>query len=166
MAEQRTRDDAKEPEDEPSAPPARRSKLWIMLVAANAAAIGAGAFFVWKRGAAATPARASASAELSAPGPILKLDPFIANLNEPDANRYLKCTIALELAASAGQAAAEAQLTRLRDAILMYLTSLSIADTQGAEGKEEIRKGLAERVGKVLGPGKLSALYFTEFVVQ
>jgi len=141
--------------------------IWIIVAAANVALIGGGAFFFLSRKPAAEPAAAHAApSEAAAAGPMLKLDPFVANLNEPDGNRYLKVTLAVEMADELALAAADKQLTKLRDAVLMFLSSLGVTDTQGVEGKEEIRKELITRSKKLLGEQAVKGVFYTEFVLQ
>ena len=144
----------------------RSGKLvWIIVAAVNVVLIGGGAFFFLSR----KPAEAAAHAPptpASTAGPMLKLDPFIANLNEPDGNRYLKVTLAVEMVDEVALAAADKQLIKLRDAVLMFLSSLGVTDTQGAEGKEDIRKELLVRSKKLLGEEAVKGVFYSEFVLQ
>src|SRR6266545_1828932 len=84
-------------------------------------------------------------------GPVTSIDPFIVNLNEPDATRYLKATFELEVASPAVIAALEKQKRMVRDELLRYLSGLSVADTQGELGKEKIQHELISRLNRMLG---------------
>jgi flagellar protein FliL len=147
--------------------PRSGATLWIIVGAVNVVLIGGGAFFVLSRSPSAEPAKKQEPAA-AAPhaGPMLKLDPFIANLNEPDGNRYLKTTLALEMADEAAMQAADKHVTELRDSVLVYLSSLGVADTQGAEGKEAIRKELLGRARRAFGTEAVHGVFYSEFVLQ
>jgi flagellar FliL protein len=156
------------------AKPKSGAMLWIIVGVVNVVLIGGGAFFVLTRSSAADPAQGAPGAHGAPPaagapaasGPLLKLDPFVANLNEPDGNRYIKVTVAVEVADDVALAAADKLVPRLRDAVLVFLSSLGVTDTQGAEGKEAIRKELLDRARKVLGERVAKNVFYSEFVLQ
>ena len=154
------------PPGPPAAPPAKPSMAVMGLLVFNLAATG---FVVFKlltahpAEAAAAAAHAPEAVEIA--GPIVPLDPFVVNLDEPGTSRYLKCTIQLQLAPKAEELLAKSKEV-VRDAVLSYLSGLHLKDTLGAEAKEKIRKDLLERLSKLLGPDKVRRLFFQDFVVQ
>jgi len=156
------------------AKPKSGAMLWIIVGIVNVVLLGGGAFFVLTRSSAAKTAepadphapQPAVAANAGGAGPILKLDPFVANLNEPDGNRYIKLTMAVEMADEPALQAADKQVTRLRDAVLVFLSSLGVTDTQGAEGKEAIRKELLDRSKRVLGAQAVRGVFYSEFVLQ
>jgi flagellar FliL protein len=101
-------------------------------------------------------------------GPVIALDPFVVNLDEPGTPRYLKITLEMELAGEGGHGeqtmAKSKQL--IRDAILSYLSGLHVKDTLGADAKDKIRSDLLARLTKLLGPDKVRRMFFQDFVVQ
>lgn len=150
----------------PSAP--KTSKAVLGLLVLNIAATG----FVTFRIVTTPPAAAATAHEAPPPpptaevtGPVVALDPFVVNLDEPGTARYLKVTLQLELLHDA-----EASLTKskelVRDAILGYLSGLHVKDTLGAEAKDKIRGELMARLEKLIGPNKVRRMFFQEFVVQ
>ena len=164
---------------EGAAKPKSGAMLWIIVGVVNLVLIGGGAFFVLTRSSSADPAEpaqhaadphgekpAEAAAATGGSGPLLKLDPFVANLNEPDGNRYIKVTLAVEMADEAALGAADKQVPRLRDGVLVFLSGLGVTDTQGAEGKEAIRKELLDRARRVLGEQAAKNVFYSEFVLQ
>ena len=101
-------------------------------------------------------------------GDIYELDPFVVNLNEPRGNRYLKVTIQMELAMDSPELLPELERRKgqLRDTILGLLTSKSSKDLQLLEGKFRLREELISRVNSMLVNGRITRIYFTEFVIQ
>ena len=156
----------------PSPKPAGTSKLLLLLVAANLGASGAGVFFQLraKPMAAAAPGAAGAEGakpgEAAGPGPTATLEPFVVNLNEVGSSRYLKATFELELADAKSAEVLEKDKRGVRDEVLRYLSSLSVADTLGAENKDKIRTEIVARIDKELGGGKVKKVFFGDFVVQ
>ena len=57
-------------------------------------------------------------------------------------------------------------MPQLRDGILLLLSSKSMEEIQGIEGKIALRSELVMRVNQILKQGKVRNLYFTEFVIQ
>ena len=102
-----------------------------------------------------------------APGPVVALDTFVVNLNEPGSNRYLKTTFEVEVVDLAAQKDLEEHKRLVRDEMLSYLSNLTLKETMGEANKTKIREDLTERADKAVGGrGKVKHLFFTEFVVQ
>jgi flagellar FliL protein len=150
-------------------PPAKSSKAMLGLLVLN---LGATGFVVFKL-LTAQPAEAAVPAHPAAPkettaeitGPIVGLEPFVVNLDEPGTSRYLKLTLQIEVAPKAEEVLAKSK-ELVRDTVLSYLSGLHLKDTLGAEAKDKIRKDLLVRLGKLLGPDKLRRMFFQDFVVQ
>jgi len=166
--------DAKEPDQAappPSPPRSGGSKLVPLLLVLN---LGATGFVVFKTLTAA-PAEAAASHEKAAPpptptaevtGPIAPVDPFVVNLDEPGAPRYLKLTIQLEMKDKDAVEVLDHAKQPVRDQVLGYLSNLKVADTLGEANKQKIRDGLLARIDKVVGKDRVRRMFFSEFVVQ
>ena len=97
---------------------------------------------------------------------IYPLDPFIVNLSDPVGNRYLKVKVALQLDSALLQAEVEAKIPQIRDGFLLLLSSKSHSQINTTEGKLKLRSELLHRVNQALKKGRVTTLYFTEFVVQ
>lgn len=166
-----------EPEEKPpQVRPPRTSKAVLGLLAANLAVSGFILFQTMGQ-SSAHPAAAAAAvpAEGTAPtpdqanqitGPVIPLDPFVINLNEPGPSRYLRIQLQIELRDGAATKSLEKSKQLVRDDILSYLSGLRVADTLGPENKDRIRDALARRVGERLGPQQVNRMIFAEFVVQ
>lgn len=158
-----------EPPPKPAeAPAAKSSKAVLGLLLVNLAATG---FAVFKL-LTTQPAEAAAphapvpevsSAEVT--GPVIALDPFVVNLDEPGTSRYLKITLEMELFPH-GDAALAKSKQLVRDTILSHLSGLKLKDTLGAEAKDRIRNDLMAKLGKLLGAEKIRRMFFQDFVVQ
>jgi flagellar FliL protein len=152
------------------------NKLVIILVGVLfvlVLAMGGGMFMIWNKLAAVsaqvTPAN-DPNVEKAKPeqmGKVVSLDTFIVNLADPGANRYLRVTMDLEVT---GGKAAEEDLTRrtsqLRDAVLMILPTKRFSDIISTEGKSALRDELLGALNGLLAAGKISRIYFKEFVIQ
>lgn len=100
---------------------------------------------------------------------VLALEPFVANLADPEGDRFIKCTIRLVVEdAEAAKAARESDiaLTRIRDRILTLISSKAFAEVSTVEGKERLRREVQEQVSPFLEGGKVTEVYYTEFIVQ
>jgi flagellar protein FliL len=153
-------------EPKPAAPPgAKTSKPILVLLVLN---LGASGFATFKLATAAeaAPARPVEPPPHEIAGPVIPLDPFVVNLDEPGTSRYLKVTVQLEVENPEVEAVIEKSKDLVRDDVLSYLSSLHVKDTLGADGKDRIRKDLLAALDKDLGTGKVRRMFFKEFVVQ
>jgi len=99
-------------------------------------------------------------------GIISRLDPFIVNLNEVDASRYLKVAIELEVSNDETVKELGKRSPQVRDITVGVLSSKSFADIQGRDGKQRLKEELQTAINNVLGSGMVERIYFTQFVVQ
>jgi flagellar FliL protein len=156
------------PTIEPAPPPAAKpSKAVLGLLLLNLGATGFVAFkLLTVHPAAAAPvAHAAAPITAEVTGPVVALDPFVVNLDEPGTSRYLKITLQLELAPKAEDSLVKSKQL-VRDAILSHLSGLHLKDTLGAEAKDRLRGDLVAKLGKLIGPDKVRRMFIQDFVVQ
>ncbi len=99
-------------------------------------------------------------------GQIFSMESFVVNLNDPSGKRYLKTTIDLELSRSEYREEVTSRLPQLRDVILLILSSKTLEDIQGVDGKIALRTELISRINQALKKARIKNLYFTEFVIQ
>jgi flagellar FliL protein len=102
----------------------------------------------------------------SGPGPLLALEPFIANLADEDVTRYLKATFQVEFRGAAVPPGVDARLPQIRDLLLTLLTSKTFDDIRTPEGKQQLREEIIARVNSALDRDLVKTVYFTEFIVQ
>lgn len=98
-------------------------------------------------------------------GPIQPLDTFIVNL-VGQGKSYLKTKIELELDKEGTIAEINKRLPQLRDNILTTLSSKSFEDISTLEGKYQLRAELKTSLNQYLTTGKVTNIYFTDFIVQ
>jgi len=159
-------------EGETQEAPKKKSRLlFFIILGVTLLLLGGGGFFTYKKFLApqpVAPAEGEATqAEAQTPiGEIFALEPFVVNLADPQGKRYLKLKIEIELESPAAVEKATKVAPKLRDMVIMMLTSLSFEEVMTPEGKIRIRDELLERFNQIMRPDRIKSIYFTEFVVQ
>ena len=100
------------------------------------------------------------------PGPIFSLDTFIVNLADKGGNRYLRITMDLELENPDLEGEITKRLPQVRDSILMILPTKRFEDISTVQGKTTLRDQIMEIINGFLAQGKITNIFFKEFVVQ
>lgn len=95
-----------------------------------------------------------------------RLDPLIVNPAGSNGERYLKATIAIEMYDSEVRQELEKRLPQIKNQINNVLSSKSIDEVQTNEDKEKLRREIQNRVNGMLVTGRISNVYFEEFVYQ
>ena len=172
-----------EPAKPQDAPPQDKKKLFIIIGAVVALlAIGGGAAFFLggsKKEKAPEGAKVEAKAEGGGHGApakegeggatvatIYPLEPFIVNIYDGQELRYLKVKVEFEMANAQVKPELDAKMAPLRDAILILLTTKTMQEIQDLQGKNTLREQILGAVNKIIPPGKVTKVYFTDFVVQ
>lgn len=161
-----------EPVKPAAAPPtaAKTSKVVLILLVLNLGASGFGTFkAVTAKPAHAAPAhepKHETNEKIEVTGPVVALDPFVVNLDEPGNSRYLKVTFQLELIKADAQALIEKNKQVIRDAILSHLSGLKLADTLGVAAKDKLRSDVMKKLEGIVGEHKVRRTFIQEFVVQ
>src|SRR5208283_3745468 len=94
------------------------------------------------------------------------LDPFVVNLNDQGATRFLKVSIQLELASATTLESAKARTPQIRDAIITLLTSKTSDSLMAPEGKLQLKDEINLMTNQILGNNTVKNVYLTEFVMQ
>lgn len=154
--------------DKPKKPKGGTSPLVMALLVLNLGASGFGVFKIMTATpAAAAPAPVNeekSGKEIT--GPVVALDPFVVNLDEPGNARYLKMTVQLELVGEKDAVIIEKSKQVIRDDVLGYLSGLHVKDTLGAGAKDAIREALMKKLESIVGEHKVRRMFFQEFMVQ
>ena len=97
---------------------------------------------------------------------IYPLEPFIVNIHDKTELRYLKVKLEFEITSPAAKEEIDPFQAPLRDAILVLLSGKNLDDITETDGKNKLREEVMASVAKVVPPGKINRVYFTDFVVQ
>jgi len=96
----------------------------------------------------------------------MPLEPFLVNLADRESRRYLKLKVELEVDNEGAAKDLEKSLPRIRDALILLLSSKTYLDLSSYEGKQQLKLDIKKRVTALPGGGKVSDVFFTEFVAQ
>jgi flagellar FliL protein len=157
------------------------SSKMMIVVAAVLILGGGGGFFYWKKTQAAAieegedagehaPAKSTKKSkhkEVEATG-VVPMEAFLVNLADSNASRFLRVTLKLVVENEAEAKEIEespVKQARARSAILEILATQESAKLVTPEGKDELKKAIAEATTKVLGL-EVHDVLFTDFVVQ
>ena len=152
------------------APAAPKSGSKLPLIAGAAvlvlAAAGGGYYFFLKPSAAEG---AAAHAEPAPKRGIVSFDPFVVNLADPGASRFLR--VSMQLVVKDAEQAAEMQeskvaLMQARSAMLELLTTQTSDVLVTADGKAALRSAIVEKLGHVVEEFEVVDVLFSDFVVQ
>jgi flagellar FliL protein len=97
---------------------------------------------------------------------IADLDPFAVNLAGPGFSRYVRLSLRLHLNDEHDKEVLKIASAKVRDALIMLLTSKRAEELITPEGKSELRKEIIEQVNAASGKTIVSAIYFKEFLIQ
>lgn len=97
---------------------------------------------------------------------IFPLEPFIVNIYDGQELRYLKVKVEMEMAGAGVKAELDGRLAAIRDAILVLLSTKTLQDIQDVQGKNQLKDEIMVAINKIIPPGKIAKIYFTDFVVQ
>ncbi len=100
------------------------------------------------------------------PGPVVELDPFLLNLADRDELRFLKVSIKLELDRPEEKTDYQNKVPAIRDTLLVLLSSKESQLLRTVNGKRRVREEIMKRVNGVMSKGKISNVYFTDFIIQ
>lgn len=102
-----------------------------------------------------------------------KMDPIVANLDEPGVTRYVRVSVILELSPQLDMINGEVFLDEkkiiLQDWMTTYLAGLSLEDVRGSRSLNRIKQEVVNQFNELLfGPDKayIEKVLFKEFAVQ
>jgi flagellar FliL protein len=148
-------------------------KLFAVVVVLALVAGGAGYAFLgggslpflnWgeNRGEEEKPAQAQAeAAQLHQ----MALDSLVVNLADAGGRRYLRVTITLEYSDPRVEKELERTGYKIRDAVIRVLRSKTAADLS-PDKTEPLKTELIDTVNGYLNSGRITGLYFQEFIIQ
>ncbi len=171
------KDKKKEKDKEDESKKKKPILLFIIIGVVVLLAAGAGAYlFLFSSPSEEEIAKEIAQDELAEPhmpkavepevGVMYELDPFVVNLADPKARHFVKTTITLELINESAKEETEKLMPRIRNDIILLLSSQTIEDILTMDGKIRLRDQIMARISRIIGEGRLLNVYFSRFVVQ
>ena len=165
--------DAEKPDkQQDAAAKPKKSKLVVILAVLFVLLAGGGAGGYWmyaKRGAGEAGAEATHKEEKPPKSGVVDMEPFVVNLADESGKRFLR--VNMKLLTWDEEQAAEMKEdavinAKVRASILELLSLQYAAPLVTPEGKEELKKAIAERVAETSEELKVTDVLFVEFVVQ
>lgn len=131
----------------------------VLLIAAALSGLAAGYFFHARTGSAQGTAKKQAGAE------VLDLGEVLVNLIP--GNHYLRAKVAVEYPQDKKLSAElKKKKHQLQDAVITALRSKTYQEAAAPGSTEAIKRELLDRLNGCIGAGKVTAVFFTDFVVQ
>ena len=182
--------DAKPVEEGVEAP--KKSKILLIIIVAAVLVLvlaGGGAFMLLKKGdhpedgddateETAKPKKKDKKSE-TAPPVFLNLETFTVNLIPETGDQYLQVVLALELEDATADAALKAQMPKVRNNIMLLLSSKKASELLPKEGKENLAEALKDEINGIIEPpkknkkgekisadGPVKSVLFTSFIIQ
>jgi flagellar protein FliL len=154
-----------EPKQQEAAPP-KKSKLKLFIIIFIGLVVIAGGatagFLVLSKSDSKKHGPEQKPAVLS----VWPMDAFVVNIIDANTERYLKLVVQLEVSDPTVITELEQIKPKLRDSILDLLTAKTYKDLMDLSGKQRLREDIAGRINNILTKGKVTKVYFTDFVVQ
>lgn len=91
---------------------------------------------------------------------------FLVNLSDKDVLRYLKMTLGVEISDQRVVEEIKNKTVEIRDAIITLVSAQTSEDLSTTEGKEKLKLLIADSVNSFLTSGKVTKVYFVDFVMQ
>ena len=91
---------------------------------------------------------------------------LIVNPAGTGGRRYLKVAAAIEVHDPKVAKDLELRKAQVRDLLIRDLSARTLEELTDPVAKEETRTTIVDELNEIVGPGKVSSLYFTEYVVQ
>lgn len=170
------------------APPKKSKKLLIIILAAVLFIVLAGggaAFFLLKKGdehaedeeVATEKEKPKKKGDKEAPPVYIPMEPFTVNLVPETGDQYLQVTINVEATDPAVGEKLKVHMPKLRNKIMLILSSKKASELASREGKEALAEEIRESINGVVGdaPAKgkkagdeppIKEVLFTSFIIQ
>jgi flagellar FliL protein len=95
---------------------------------------------------------------------LFALDPFLLNLSDP--GRHLKVAVQFELLREEDELKVKERAPKLRDTLILLLSSKSTDSVSSAEGKFQLKDEILLRANQAMDQEVFKNVYFTDFVMQ
>jgi len=153
-------------------PAKKKGKLRIIIIAAAVLVVGGGGAILamkYRRAPVDQSAKSKEAEITSKIKSMMNLEPFLVNLADVEANRFVKVTFRLGLdEPSLGEEYQDNTviLSATRDQILSLLSTKTADELLTPEGKDRLRKEISEKVSAIFPKGKVVKVFILDLVVQ
>ena len=142
-------------------------KLLIIIIAAVVVLLGGGAAAYLFLFSAQPPAEEHGEVAEAHPSFIFNLPTMTVNLQaEGGGERFMKLTIALEVADEHVMEEIQPRMAKVVDAFQVYLRELRKSDLEGSAGIYRLKEELRRRVNVAIYPLEVQSILFKEILVQ
>ena len=107
-----------------------------------------------------------ATEEKEVVGKVVPLETFIVNLAGAKGRRVAKVNMELELHGEQTAEEIDKRKAQIRDIIIIILSSKTHDEVSSREGKDNLRNEIKDTINSFLLKGKISNVFFTEFIYQ
>jgi flagellar FliL protein len=97
-------------------------------------------------------------------GKLIPLETFLVNLSGSRGQKLAKINMELEVNNDEVQKEIEKLKPKIRDIIIIILSSKAYAQVATTEGKDALREEIRDQVNLFLTKGQINRVYFTEFI--
>lgn len=97
---------------------------------------------------------------------VIPLTRFEVNIADPSGKRYLLLGVEVEVNDKVGIDEIRLGEPRIRDAVIMLLSSKSYEALASPEGKLNLKNEIAARMNQALGTQRVVRVFFTEFMIR
>jgi flagellar FliL protein len=97
-------------------------------------------------------------------GKLVPLESFLVNLSGSRGRKLAKINMELEVSNVEVQEEIQQLKPKIRDIIIIILSSKTFAQVSTPEGKEQLREEIRDQVNLFLTKGQITKVYFTEFI--
>lgn len=97
-------------------------------------------------------------------GKQIPLETFLVNLAQSGGNKLVKINMELEVSNADVQTEIEHLKPKIRDIIIIIVSSKSYNELSSKEGKNSLREEIRDQVNLFLTKGQINRVYFTEFL--
>ncbi|MEI6231494.1 MAG: flagellar basal body-associated FliL family protein [Planctomycetota bacterium] len=164
--------------DTPNATPAgpkKSSFLKIIFLILGGLMLGGGglaaySFLIHKPAAADSIVKPAAASETTPETPInlqsFSIKPFVVNLRNSKATRYLKITLGFQTNSKKVREDLATMKPELADFIVNKLSDLEVTEIDNLAGRTKLKRELQTGINELLEGGYVSGVFFTEFIIQ
>ena len=105
-----------------------------------------------------------ATTEKEVVGKVIPLETFIVNLAGSKGRKVAKVNMELELKGEQAAEEIDKRKAQVRDIIIIILSSKTYEEVSTREGKDGLRNEIKDTINSFLVQGKISNVFFTEFI--